>query len=501
MSKNLATFMSGRLLTLAIVLAFQIMLVRLLSPREYALYAVVFAVAALMQTSVSFGIQRVIAKYFTKVGWTLSFATVRRLAYRLIIFRAAASAGLMALTYGGARLVGLVPALDAWLVLISAAFIWVLLVQMDADAMAQALALQPLSRACSVGEAAARLLFVGALALSGGPLTAAQVIGVAALTFGSAAVVLLTFVLRGLSSSAEAGDERPLDWSELRKTGLSGYAASLAWFTSSPAVIRLIAGARLPLGTFAGFAFAQTLVTSFQRYTPGSLLLPFVEPVAMRDLDRTGDLGRFEAVLSLLSKIDIALIGAAIVGTGVAGEALVTLMTGGKYADQAFALPWLLAYIMATSIYRSFEIGAVALGATSALVRTLSVSLVWLGIAVLLTERFGLVALLVCPVCDALCRIGALYRDLARRGVRHVVDLAVVGTALGLMISVTVLGRVVNYELAPGMIGRIAIGTFAGVTYMALLATIRPMRATELELVARQSPGRAATALASLARP
>ncbi len=483
MKGNGLIFLSGRLIALVVLIAFQVVLVRVLPVAEYARWALVFAIATLMQTVVSFGIPRLIPKYLSQAGSSVGWREARWLAVRLLVYRVMGSALLMAITYALAVLLGLVGTLDPVFIAMAALYVLVNLVQMDADAMAQSLSLQRVSRTCTVGEAIARLALVGGAATALHGLTATQALAISSLTSAVSAVVLLRSVFSTLSSTEPTPNAKRIDTSEMRMIGLSGYASSMAWFASSPAVIRMIAGYVLPVFPFAGFAFAQNLVLSFQRYTPGALIFPFIEPSAMKHYARTGDQRRLEMVLSLVTKIDMIVIGAAVVGATIAGPVIVDIMTKGRYAAFAYALPWLLAYIVMSSIYRSFEIVAIALGAASVLMRTLLLSLVWLAISLVLAQRFGLVALLACPVGDALSRLAIMYRSLMKRGVHHAVDVRV---AAVITIAATVLG-VGGLEMLKALrldgLAAIGLGVAATAVFGLLIAAIRPFHAAEGELL------------------
>ena len=62
MTSNAAIFLSGRLVTLVLLMAVQVVIVRALDPSQYALYALAFGIFALLQVGVSFGIPKVIAQ-------------------------------------------------------------------------------------------------------------------------------------------------------------------------------------------------------------------------------------------------------------------------------------------------------------------------------------------------------------------------------------------------------------------------------------------------------
>jgi O-antigen/teichoic acid export membrane protein len=481
---NAIVFLTGRLLALVVLLGFQLGLVRLLGAADYGRYALILAWATLMQSVISFGVPRLIPKYVSQAGWSLSNVTVRKLIGAILVFRIGVSAIVLLVGYLGASALGWTGDETPALLAAGGAYILVSLTQVDSDAMAQSLGLQLASRRWTVGEAIVRLALVFGAAAAGQVTSAASVLAICAATAGLASVLMLRDIATALARpDTPDASPRALDRREFRGIAISGYASAMAWFATSPAVVRLLAVRVLATAAFAGFAFVQTLVLSFQRYTPGMMLFPFVEPMVMKHHARTGDTGRLEAALALVTKVDLVLIGAAVVGTAVAGAPLVELLTGGRYGAAAWALPWLLVYILASSVFRAFEIVAIALGAGAALTRTLALSLVWLAVAVGLSPRFGLIVLLAVPVADSLSRLALMWDALRRFGIRRVVDAPI-------MLGVTLLaggcigaGQMLIAALRVGGAEQIAIGIAAGVVYLGGIVALRPLRQREIAVM------------------
>ncbi|PZU15041.1 MAG: hypothetical protein DI606_00245 [Sphingobium sp.] len=496
-------FLSGRLLSLVLLMAFQLVVVRLLAPVEYGRFAIVFAFAVLMQTVLSFGVPRLIPKYVGQAGWTLRPATVGRLIAAILAFRLLASMLTMtaALAIGAAW--GWIGPGDLGMPYVAGAMAYILVsvAQVDTDAMALALGLQQASRSALVGEALVRLALISAAAAAGWISTASTLLWIGTAT-ALAAVCLLLLRIRGALRTMPPQPEqaRPLDREEFRAIAASGYASALAWFASSPATIRLVASRTLSVAAFAGFSFIQTLAVSFQRYTPGMLVFPFVEPAVMRHFSRTGDQSRLEATLALVIKIDLIVIGAAIVGTAIAGESIVGLMTGGRYVAAAYGLPWLLAYLITTSTYRAFEIVAVALNATAVLGKTLVLSLLWIGAAILLTPRYGLIALLACPVGDSVSRLAVMHWALGRVGIRRTVDLPVTASIALLMLLLAGGGAVLIRAVGIGAPGALALGSAGGTVFLLLIALGRPLRMGEVAPMLPALPGFASRLLRLIVR-
>ncbi|CAN5160557.1 hypothetical protein BH10PSE13_BH10PSE13_13070 [soil metagenome] len=477
------TFLSGRILSMVILLTLQILIAHLLVPGEYALFALALALAAFFQTVNSFGVPRLIPRYFSQAGVTLAPATVRFLLFALTGFRIAASAAMLVLALFVARSIGFGASLAPATLAAAIAYILVSIVQVDCDAMTQALRLQRLSRASIVGEAVARLALVAAAAMLGRGRDAADILAISAATAGAASLVTLASMLRLLGRMTPCATAAPLDHAEFRALALAGWASAIAWFASSPAVIRLIAGRILDVAAFAGFAFVQGLVLSFQRYTPAMLVFPFVEAGVMRHFVRTGDRSRLENALSFVVKIDMLVIGGAIVGTAVAGGAIAGLLSGGRYGGAGIILPWVLAYILSTSIYRAFEIVSIALGATRILAGSLVISGAWLVLLLALGARMGLPALVVIPILDAGCRLALMTSRLRRFGIRHVLDVVLGIKWLLLVLACAAGGSRLGAYAGGSVQMSILCGTAAGLVYLAGMALMRPFRIGELALL------------------
>ncbi len=484
--KSFRIFVSGRMIALFIALAFQIVVVRTLPVPEYAKYSFAFAVSVFVQATTSFGIPRLISKYVSQAGLTLAKRVVKQLVLALVAVRLLTCLFILLLLVGLASIFDL-----SWmnshrdLIAVSVLYICASALLFDADTMAQALMLQRKSRRNALGEPLVRFSLIAAAGSFGDMNTAIGVLSVSVLT----AVVSFAFLLIGVLRKLSENDHIATLTSQLHRpdvlaTGIGGYASSLAWFASSPAVVRILASTMLSVQRFAGFGFVQSVVVSVQRYTPGQMLFPFIEPAIMGDIARTSDHLRLRAVLSLVTKIDSVFIGALIVGTVISGSALIDIVTHGKYGSAAIFLPWLLALIVANSCYRSYEITAIALGAPHALTKSLPFSIVWLAVLALLGHRFGIWPLLLCPLGDAATRLWIVQRSLSERGVPNIIDVPVLAAVAAVTLGMSALGRqVVLFFSISGVFGIVAGAAF-GMLFIAVLVLLRPLRGEERQIVA-----------------
>jgi len=302
--------------------------------------------------------------------------------------------------------------------------------------------------------------------------------------------VLLGAVFSALSDpAADRGGD--LDWKAVRRVAAGGYGGTLSWLAFSPGVVRVIASRVLPVAAFAGFAFAQTLVVSLQRYAPSFVLFPLVEPLAMADAVRKGGAARLRAALSLLVKLDAVLIGAVIIGVSAAGGPIVRLLTHGRYGGAAVFLPWLLLGVVANASHRSYEIAAIAVGAAWVLARALGLTLVWLALTVMAPSAWGVWPLLLCPLGDALTRLWLIDRALAARDgerERGLIDpqgLAMIGLGVA---GAALAAAAAAQRVRGGLIPSFAVGTVFALGFLAAVVALAPFDHGQRALLAESAP-------------
>ena len=478
-------FLSGRISALGVLVVFQVGAARLLPVNQYATYALALAMASLLQTLTSCGFPRVTARFLSRADGEVSHAELKRLAFGLIAVRLLLNAIVAACCFGVIAVTW--PKLEAAWPLWLAGFGYALAgaLQIDADGVAQALRLQTASRRATVGEPLARLVGAAVLVLLR-MLNVETLLLLSMATSALAGAGLLIAVGRRLSLRSDGTGH--LDWRDVRRVAVGGYAGTLSWLVLSPAMVRLIASRVLPLEIFAGFSFVQSLVVSAQRYAPSFILFPLVEPLIMAGVARRRGAARLSAMLSLLVKIDTLAVGAAIVGVSAAGGAAVSLLAGGRYAEAGMFLPWLLAGVIANASHRSYEIGAVALGVSGALGRALILSFLWVAAAILLAPVLGVWPLLLCPLLDALSRFWLVQKAVDRAGGPRILDgsglATIAAVVLGLSLGGVALVKVVH---ASGWTS-VDLGVLGATILLAAILYARPFRSGEATILKCSAP-------------
>jgi hypothetical protein len=185
-----------------------------------------------------------------------------------------------------------------------------------------------------------------------------------------------------------------------------------------------------------------------------------------------------------MNKIDAAVIGACIVGVDVAGESIISVLTGGRYADQASITQWFFALLILHACYRYYEIASIALGVTSGLMRTLIIGVFSLCVMVLLGRVIGIWALLIVPIADAAVKLWVVGRPIRIATLSHIIDWRQFGAATIAALVLIVVGRWAVHLLGPQPSWlAIAIGTALALIFLAVVGALRPLKQAEAALL------------------
>ena len=143
--------------------------------------------------------------------------------------------------------------------------------------------------------------------------------------------------------------------SEMLLFTAAAYASTLTYLISSPGVIRLVATKGLEIIGLAAYSFAQSLAMALQRGLPGMLIMPSLEPVAAQMVESGRGDNLFPA-LSLLFKFELTCVLSVIIAVQSAGADMFRLLSRPAYAPFYYVLPFLMAGVILTTVYRMLEI-------------------------------------------------------------------------------------------------------------------------------------------------
>lgn len=136
------------------------------------------------------------------------------------------------------------------------------------------------------------------------------------------------------------------------KFGLAGYGQHLATMLYGGSPNRLLMGRLFGAPVMAAFGFAQSIVDFVRRYLPGQLLAGMVRPVLLARYASSRDFGDVSKTVNLVFKTDFSLIGTGIVFFGVGGEAIISLLSKGKYDGLAGELILMMMIVLILEAFR-----------------------------------------------------------------------------------------------------------------------------------------------------
>ncbi len=265
----------------------------------------------------------------------------------------------------------------------------------------------------------------------------------------------------------------------------AAYLGGLAYLLSSPSTIRLIAANFLNGPQLAALSFVQILVASLQRYSPGFVIYPFIEPAVMgwqNGLDKDGAI-KASGALSCVTKIDTILITSFIIFVApVASYALATL---GGHSIDARGLILILAAssIIGSTILRSCEIAASFTGSYKTVLLSGLFSLITLALLLMTGKYIGLLGMLLFPLVDIFFRSFIIESETKRRGLSSYIDWRIMGIcALGIAISAYASDIIYEPAHLPLLLC-VVIAFLSLVLFLIVLWRARPLSKNEASLL------------------
>jgi len=485
-----------RFLALLLGFGFQVFVVKILSPENYATYAVLLATLMVGERLLSFGTDRTVLRFVPALISRGDPAGLRFLLTRLGLLRATALLLFVAGLTLSPALQGITPgelsrtttiAFGAWFVAYT--------LLKEADAIAQSLIMHHWAAAVAACESLMRL---GSLTLLYSLSRVNQVevvIVIYAVTSSVAAGVLLPSLWLAVRRRIRVPRALVLQnevVSDLRhqlpRFAIAAYASTLSYLTSSPGVVRLVARTGLDIHALAAFSFVQGLSASLSSALPGQLILPSLESIAAKMTDS----GRGEEIfpaLSVVFKIELTCVLAIIIATAVAGAELITILSRPEYAPYYYALPVLMVGLCLQTTYRVLEI----LGSMNLKYRVFLI--LWpLSVAGLLAlyitvGSLGLISVLVVPILELTSRVAISAVALRHYGIGRALD---PGRSLRLILSALIVLLCAFLLLAAWgeSLGgaRLLVAATGVLIFLLTLVIVRPLSPLESQVLTKVLP-------------
>ena len=316
-----------RTINLVLGFVFQILVVKILVPAEYAAYAVLLAFLMLAQIFTLLGIDRTILRFIPNLTKKRQFAEMWGLIGKIFAVRLAVIAiFILALAIGQYYFFELLHKSSRTILIATSIWFVSLTILTDAEALAQSWMLHFHAALIATTETFCRIAAIGYFYLRHDAIDFETVLVVSTFTYTMAAALLtlrLVWFTRHFAKieaeDSKTTDDADIDLARAPSYGMASYVATLGWVLTNPLLIRLVASTGLGFIALGAFSFAQSLTGSITRALPGMLILPAIEPVLMADVGSADRTPRIFAALSLAIKLEFLAIFVLLIPTSIAG--------------------------------------------------------------------------------------------------------------------------------------------------------------------------------------
>lgn len=450
-----AHFLVGRGASAVLGVLSALLLVRYMETKEYAVFITCIGLQIFVVAFSSLGLDRVMPKVIPLLQMAGDQRSLSRLVWRLFLIRFAASLfAVLTLATVGSRIVGILNA-EGYRLAFDAALLYTLFFALSqhTSRTLQALMQQRVVKKAQFVEFGGRLIAIAVWLGYFDRGTAFECLLIFAANSAAGLTVMLTALFRQLPLMHEAGG--PASQAALPNTlqlGAYNYFQSMLLLPSEPPSQRLIAAAVLPVTATAAYGFFHTLVGTLRRYLPVQILLDLIEPVVLAHYAQSKDFIALNTTTNAMYKINAYFLLPALGLLLLAGPLVVGVLTGGKYIEYAWVLPWLVAGLLYESHWIVLRTIINAVGRPRILVQVglgslLIMGLVAVGLSlsadsrlvILVGSVFAILGLQNYLAVVGLRRDGYLYQ-MDFRGLRRLLFAATVSTLLGwiVMLLITV---------------------------------------------------------------
>jgi O-antigen/teichoic acid export membrane protein len=482
----LAINFAARLVSMLFGFGFQVSVVKILVPSQFAVYALALAAIVVGGQLFSFGVGETLVRF---VPWGIARGDVhglKRLTRCMIALRFTSILIILAaLTFGLMfAQVFLPPGFAPATLCILAMWLVTSVLYANAFELAQSLMLQREVAIVIISETVIRLAALYVLYLHQS-VDAQSVIGIHASTCTFSLMWLSYLVWRNvnlpLGPAQEVSMGNPLSFA------LGRYMSSMTALVASPSVVRLVAASGLDVLPLAGFSFVQGLYASLQRAFPGLILLQSMEPILLR---RLAEGVRYEKILSAIAvifKLQLFFILTIFIASALAGPTIITLLARPEYASYWYILPVLGVTQAINTAYRILEVVSSAVAKTSIFLWIWPIGVLSTLCIYFTVHTWGIWAALFFPLLEGALRIGSLMVFFRRDGMQVALD---VSRSVIMIVSAGIAVITVSL-LRPGAataVGDLLAATGGIVVFLLLVCIARPLRPLEDQLILKMIP-------------
>jgi len=370
---GLREFLLGRFVAAILSFLANILIVRELAEDAYASYATLTGLQLIFLLLLSFGIERAMARFAGEAAMRWSRSSLLQLVGGGVLLRTAALLLLMLATIPLADAMATWFNVPSWTEVAPAFWVYTIFfgVFEALQAVAQSFMCQKAIRVGLTVQWGLRVLAVCFYVAFELPLGLAAVMWIFASTSIFPVLILLPPIIAVIRGRPEHGDvvDPNVSYREVLALGSHNYLEKLASLPSSGAFFRLLAAGALPTVATASFGFYQTLWGVFHRHMPSSISMGMLEATVAGRYAQKRDLREVGTVLSVMFKINLLVLIPLVAWLAVSGTQVVSLLTGGKYVNQAWALSVITIGLIPAGLWQLVIVHSNAMSRSSVLYR------------------------------------------------------------------------------------------------------------------------------------
>lgn len=472
-------FLLGRTAQAIAFFALTLWLVRLLEPTDYGAYMVLWGMVEMMVPLSSLGMLEAVRRYLPELatrgapGVLIKF--VRWMTLIRFAIMASWAALIAALWADIAAWMGFsVPQQDA--TLLAVGLIVTVIGFRYAAEMLECLLEQRWSQLTHALMPLGRLLGV-AILVAVDDLTLQWLLGIDLTVSLSCFLLAEFFLMRKLRSLPGTGDYQ-LDVREIVTFAWHMAGVNLLRAVASAGALRILVARTLGLEVAGMFAFLQQLLMIVGRYLPANLLDNIIRPILISRYV-VGETNIVSQGIALLWKVNLLIIAVSMAAISVAGNSIIMLVSGGRFADAGMIVLIMLLGLGATSQGQLVNMVMQIFSYTHHL-RYFSILSVFTPFAVFVGSNWGLIGVASGIVLSEWLLNNLILLWLNRQAGRIELDWFGVLRGLVLVFLLACIGLVVVHEF-----GSWWALTLVLLSYVPGLALMKPLNQADMELLNR----------------
>jgi len=466
---------------------FQISVVKILVPSEFAIYAVAFAAVMIASQLLSFGVPETLVRFVPLHMAKKDVGGLIGLARRMLALRTASFLVLFVLLIIGSQFSALsISSLSLADLLIITVWLVATILYADVFDLAQSLMAQREAAVVTTSETAMRFAALFALFLLGRHIDARSVISIYATTVTLSLICLSYLVGRyftGLSGLTRADPVGNVFHFVLGRS-----VSAAIGVISSPSMVRVVAATGLDALALSAFSFVQGLYASVQRAFPGFLLVQSIEPILLSRLAHGVDYEKILSSVAVAFKLEIFFASSVFIASALAGPTLITLLARSEYSQYWYVLLFLGVNTLITVAYRILEVVSSATAKQAIFLWVWPLAVLSLACIYFTLPIWGIWATLIFPLLEGLLRVSLLVLFLRRDGVQIALD---AGRSTLMIVSAAIIVGIASYFVGPSessSIRDLLLASTSILVFGVVVCAERPLRPMENQLIMKAVP-------------